>query len=76
MQGKSEEIKVVESMSRDKFRKQQDIEREKHREKLQAKGGSKVIKVIKWVMMSILFYLSFLGLLQIQSIGTCPIDYL
>ena len=63
-------------LGRDAFRRQQDIEREIYREELQAKGGSKAIKVVKWAMISTLFYLSFLGLLQIQDIGTCPIDYL
>ena len=76
MQSKSKEIKAVKSISRDEFRRQQDIEREIYREELQAKGGSKAIKVVKWAMISTLFYLSFLGLLQIQDIGTCPIDYL
>jgi hypothetical protein len=74
MRDSSKEKQTI--IGRDAFRRQQDIEREIHREELQAKGGSKAIKVIKWAMMSILFYLSFLGLLQIQDIGTCPIDYL
>ena len=63
-------------IGREEFRRQQDIERERYRKDLQAKGGSKVIKVIKWVMLCMLFYLAFLGLLQIQDIATCPVDYL
>ncbi len=39
-------------------------------------GKSKKIKVVKWLMMSVLFYLAFLGLLQVQDIATCPVDYL
>ena len=74
MRNSSKEKQTI--IGRDAFRRQQDIEREIYREELQAKGGSKAIKVVKWAMISTLFYLSFLGLLQIQDIGTCPIDYL
>ena len=46
MQSKSKEIKVVKSMSRDGFRRQQDIEREKYREELS--NGKSIKHGLAW----------------------------
>ena len=38
--------------------------------------GRKTIKVIKWAMLGMLFYLAFLGLVTIEDVSTCPVDFL
>ena len=49
-------------VSREVFREEQDIERERYRKKLQERGSNKNIRVIKWIVFGAILVVLILGL--------------